>query len=307
MLRPEAVASTSLLCPHTAAHLTCRKWPATQAPFPRPRARSAPSVLARIGAFVALTKPRIIELLLVTTVPTMVVAAGGVAFAAAGGGDSRRRHPVGRRRQRRQHVPRPRHRRSDAADLAPSARHWRVSAPAAARVRSRPGGGRLFDPVVRREPALGRAGAVSRAFLRVRLHRGPEAQVTSKHRHRRSGRRGPGPGGLGRSPGVRSGWAPLVLFALVFLWTPPHFWALAIRYRDDYASAHVPMMPVVEQPRAHRSPDLRVLAGDGCDFGCLRRGRRHALALLGRGGSAGGAFFVGFVPGCWSSQTPRWR
>ena len=39
--------------------------------------------------------------------------------------------------------------------------------------------------------------------------------------------------------------APPLLFALVFLWTPPHFWALAIRYRDDYASAHVPMMPVV--------------------------------------------------------------
>jgi heme o synthase len=42
------------------------------------------------------------------------------------------------------------------------------------------------------------------------------------------------------------GWAPLLLFALVFLWTPPHFWALAIRYRDDYKNANVPMMPVVE-------------------------------------------------------------
>ena len=42
-----------------------------------PRARSVPTSLARAGAFVALTKPRIIELLLVTTVPTMVVAAGG--------------------------------------------------------------------------------------------------------------------------------------------------------------------------------------------------------------------------------------
>jgi protoheme IX farnesyltransferase len=41
------------------------------------------------------------------------------------------------------------------------------------------------------------------------------------------------------------GWAPLILFAVVFLWTPPHFWALAIRYRDDYANASVPMMPVV--------------------------------------------------------------
>ena len=41
------------------------------------------------------------------------------------------------------------------------------------------------------------------------------------------------------------GWAPVVLFALIFVWTPPHFWALAIRYRDDYRSAEVPMMPVV--------------------------------------------------------------
>ncbi|MCU1614872.1 MAG: protoheme farnesyltransferase, partial [Frankiales bacterium] len=40
-------------------------------------------------------------------------------------------------------------------------------------------------------------------------------------------------------------WAPVVLFAVVFLWTPPHFWALAIRYRDDYANAGVPMLPVV--------------------------------------------------------------
>jgi protoheme IX farnesyltransferase len=41
------------------------------------------------------------------------------------------------------------------------------------------------------------------------------------------------------------GLAPLVLFALIFVWTPPHFWALAIRYRDDYRSVHVPMLPAV--------------------------------------------------------------
>jgi heme o synthase len=39
--------------------------------------------------------------------------------------------------------------------------------------------------------------------------------------------------------------APLVLFAIIFLWTPPHFWALSIKYRDDYARANVPMLPVV--------------------------------------------------------------
>lgn len=40
-------------------------------------------------------------------------------------------------------------------------------------------------------------------------------------------------------------WAPLALFAIVFFWTPPHFWALAVRYRDDYREAGVPMLPVV--------------------------------------------------------------
>jgi protoheme IX farnesyltransferase len=43
--------------------------------------------------------------------------------------------------------------------------------------------------------------------------------------------------------------APLVLFLVVFFWTPPHFWALALRYRDDYAAARVPMLPVVASER----------------------------------------------------------
>ena len=43
-------------------------------------------------------------------------------------------------------------------------------------------------------------------------------------------------------------WPPIVLFAAIFLWTPPHFWALAIRYRDDYEAAHIPMLPVVASP-----------------------------------------------------------
>src|SRR5207342_1741933 len=40
-------------------------------------------------------------------------------------------------------------------------------------------------------------------------------------------------------------WAPVVLFAVVFFWTPPHTWALAMRYREDYASVDVPMLPVL--------------------------------------------------------------
>jgi protoheme IX farnesyltransferase len=44
------------------------------------------------------------------------------------------------------------------------------------------------------------------------------------------------------------GWAPIVLFVVMFLWTPPHFWALAIRYADDYRAAGVPMLPAVATP-----------------------------------------------------------
>ena len=40
-------------------------------------------------------------------------------------------------------------------------------------------------------------------------------------------------------------WTPVVLFMVVFLWTPPHTWALALRYREDYANVDVPMLPVV--------------------------------------------------------------
>lgn len=41
------------------------------------------------------------------------------------------------------------------------------------------------------------------------------------------------------------GWPALVMFGVIFFWTPPHFWALAMRFRDDYARAGVPMLPVV--------------------------------------------------------------
>lgn len=40
-------------------------------------------------------------------------------------------------------------------------------------------------------------------------------------------------------------WPPIIMFAVVFFWTPPHTWALSFRYKDDYAAAGVPMLPVV--------------------------------------------------------------
>ncbi|WP_344778298.1 heme o synthase [Nocardioides panacisoli] len=45
-------------------------------------------------------------------------------------------------------------------------------------------------------------------------------------------------------------WVPIVLFLVVFFWTPPHTWALALRYREDYAQVDVPMLPVVKPARS---------------------------------------------------------
>ncbi|MEH1841666.1 MAG: heme o synthase [Nostoc sp.] len=45
-------------------------------------------------------------------------------------------------------------------------------------------------------------------------------------------------------------WSAWLIFAIVFLWTPPHFWALALMIRDDYAKVGIPMLPVIEGDRA---------------------------------------------------------
>ncbi len=43
-------------------------------------------------------------------------------------------------------------------------------------------------------------------------------------------------------------WTPVILFGVIFFWTPPHYWPLSMRFRDDYATAGVPMLPVVAEP-----------------------------------------------------------
>jgi len=53
------------------------------------------------------------------------------------------------------------------------------------------------------------------------------------------------------------GWEAIILFAVIFFWTPPHFWALAIKYEDDYSAASIPMMPVVE---GHRRTATQIVA-----------------------------------------------
>jgi protoheme IX farnesyltransferase len=72
-------------------------------------------------------------------------------------------------------------------------------------------------------------------------------------------------GGAAGSMPVLIGWAATtgtvdigawILFLVIFLWTPPHYWPLSMRYRDDYASAGVPMLPVV---KGHRVVGMQII------------------------------------------------
>ena len=155
-----------------------------------------------IGAYIALTKPRIIELLLITTVPTMVLAERGWPNLGARAADARRRHPGRRWRQRHQHVRRPRHRRQDAADPGSSARHRRHPAAPRAGVRAGPRGRRLRRAVVGRQPAVRPARRGGGRVLRRRVHAVAEAHQPPQHRDRRGGRCGAGPRRLGRRHGL---------------------------------------------------------------------------------------------------------
>ena len=73
------------------------------------------------------------------------------------------------------------------------------------------------------------------------------------------------------------GWEPLVLFVVMFLWTPPHFWALAVKYADDYSAADVPMLPAVA-PMADVVRQMVIYT--------VALVRRHARAVAGGRASA---------------------
>ena len=106
------------------------------------------------------------------------------------------------------------------------------------------------------------------------------------------------------------GWPALVMFAVIFFWTPPHFWALAMRYRDDYAAAGVPMLPVVAAPAQVSRPDRRLRVGDGGRH--ARAAARRLLDLRGGRGAAAGpgssARRTGCTPGSpRAARSARWR
>ena len=200
---------------------------------------------ARVKAFVALTKPRIIELLLITTVPVMFLAAAGRARPVAGARHLPRRLSVRGRRQRAQHVHRPRHRRADGPYLAAPAGHRHGQPARVPGLRHRPRGGlhALVRPA--RQLAVGRARRSARSSSTSSSTRCCSSAVP---RRTSSGAASPaacrcssaGPPSRTRCPGP-----PVILFLVIFFWTPPHYWPLSMKVKDDYARVGVPMLPVV--------------------------------------------------------------
>ena len=197
-----------------------------------------------VKAYVALTKPRIIELLLVTTLPAMFLAAGGVPpwqlmlvtfvgglFAAASANTfncvlDADIDEVMRRTRRR---PVPRH------QVTPTA-------------------ATTFGAVlaVLATVILGFGANWLSAILALAANAFYIFVYTMWLKRRTSqnivwgGIAGCFPPLIGWTAVTGAvAWPPLVLFAVVFLWTPPHTWALSFRYKDDYAAAGVPMLPVV--------------------------------------------------------------
>jgi len=207
--------------------------------------KPAPSPLrARLAGYLALTKPRIIELLLITTVPTMVVADQGIpsgwlmlntiiggAFAAGGANAinmfvDRDIDALMERTKNRPLVTgliSPRAGLTFAIALEIVAFFW------------------LWYWVNLLTAVLGVAACLFYVFVYTLW-----LKRTSKSNIVIGGAAGAVPVLIGWSSVTNSlGWAPIVLFAVMFYWTPPHFWALAIKYKDDYASADVPMLPSV--------------------------------------------------------------
>jgi heme o synthase len=202
----------------------------------------------RLRGFVALTKPRIIELLLVTTIPTMVVADRGIpglwlvlatlvgGTLAAGGANAlnmvydRDIDSVMERTKNRPLV---------TGVVGPrEATAFALGLEVAAFV--------VLGVFVNLLSAwLALAAAAFYVFVYTMwLKRRSKQNIVI------GGAAGAVPVLIGWSAVTNSlNWTPVLLFAVIFIWTPPHFWALAVRYRDDYAAANVPMMPVVASLR----------------------------------------------------------
>ncbi len=198
----------------------------------------------KVVGYVALTKPRIIELLLVTTIPTMFVAEGGVpslwlmtatvvgGTLAAGGANAVNMvvdRDIDGLMERTMNRPLVR-----GVMTARAALVFAVVIEVVAFVW-------LFATVNLLSAVL----AVSATFFYVFVYT-LWLKRTSTQNIVIGGAAGAVPVLVGWSAVTGTlDWAPVVLFLVIFFWTPPHFWALAIKYRDDYSAAEVPMLPSV--------------------------------------------------------------
>ena len=215
--------------------------PATDGPAP---ARPATDARGLVRAYIALTKPGIIWLLLVTTVPAMVMAQNGwpgldlVALVLLGGiltagGANAINQWYDRDIDRI--MPRTAKRPIPSGVVPPTAALvWGAALVVA-------GGVQLLLTVnwLSAVWALAAVGFYVGVYT-VWLKRSSVQNIVI--------------GGAAGAVPPLVGWAavrgdvdvaPVILFLIVFFWTPPHFWALALRYKDEYASANVPMLPVV--------------------------------------------------------------
>ena len=198
-----------------------------------------------IGGYIALTKPRIIELLLITTVPTMVVAEGGWpalslilitllgGTLAAGGANAINMYID---RDIDALMERTKTRPLVTGLIAPrNALVFAVSLEILA-----------FAVLWAGANFLSACLALSATFFYVFIY-SLWLKRTSKQNIVIGGAAGAVPVLVGWSAVTNSlAWTPWLLFLVIFLWTPPHFWALAIKHREDYTAAGVPMLPVVE-------------------------------------------------------------
>ena len=197
----------------------------------------------------ALTKPRIVELLLVTTVPSMILAERGLpslwliaatvtgGAMAAGGANALNMYvdrDIDRLMRRTRNRPlvtgavRPTEAIVFAVSLTAGSFVW------------------LWIFVNLLSAALAAAAALFYVFVySLWLKRTSIRNIVI------GGAAGAVPTLVGWTAVTGSlDWPPVVLFGVIFYWTPPHFWALAIRYRSDYEAAEVPMLPAVAGLRA---------------------------------------------------------
>jgi protoheme IX farnesyltransferase len=202
------------------------------------------SLSSRVGAYVALTKPRIIELLLITTLPTMIVAERGLPSiwlilatllggALAAGGANAINMVVDRDIDKVMH----RTRNRPLVTGAVSPRNALVFAITLEVV--------AFVELWAWVNLLSAALAVSATLFYVFIYT-LWLKRTSSQNIVIGGAAGAVPVLVGWAAVTDSlSWTPVVLFAIIFVWTPPHFWALAVKYKDDYQAANVPMLPAV--------------------------------------------------------------